>query len=237
MSVSGPNTWSTEATNTPALIRRLRTNSLRRPHQHLVLAFLWARRYLSRPLHLPQLESPSGSLSPGLDRAARRVPRRVLPSCPLAIPFDSPARGRNVHRPSVLLRAAVLTLRVKTAGDGPAGTTHDRLCLRSLLVVVSCLVAASPCSRFRCANLRPPLLRLPRRPKRITAPVCPVLRPHDIGQLLGNSFALFFLRSRLPFVFRTGMSRLLWPAHTPIPKHVQSAAVCRASCNVPSFVC
>jgi hypothetical protein len=49
-------------------------------------------------------------------------------------------------------------------------------------------------------------------------------------------FAHFFLRLRLPFVFRTGTSNALWIARSPTLKHVHFAAVCRASCNALSFV-
>jgi hypothetical protein len=123
-----------------ALISRRRANPLEGSR---VTAYPHLGRVNNSPVRSSLCNaSAPGRLSPGLDRAALRVPRRVLPSFPLAIPFDSPARGRNVHRPSVLLRAAVFTLRVKTVGDCPASSTHDRLCLRSLLVVVSCPVAA-----------------------------------------------------------------------------------------------
>jgi hypothetical protein len=51
-------------------------------------------------------------------------------------------------------------------------------------------------------------------------------------------FAHFFLRLRLPFVFRTGISQSVTRiADAPIPKHVHSVAVCRTSRNAPSFVC
>ena len=51
-------------------------------------------------------------------------------------------------------------------------------------------------------------------------------------------FAHFFLRLRLPFVFRTGINQSVTRiADAPIPKHVHSVAVCRTSRNAPSFVC
>lgn len=83
--------------------------------------------------------SVTGSLSPGLDRAAHCVPRRVKPSCPLAIPFDSPARGRTVHRPSVLLRAAVLSLREKPTSEVPVSIELAALAAHS-----RCFPAPSP---------------------------------------------------------------------------------------------
>jgi hypothetical protein len=63
------------------------------------------------------------------------------------------------------------------------------------------------------------------------------LRRHDLGQVLGNLFALLFFRVRRPFVFRTGSNSPCRPSWSPIPKRVHSVAVYRTSCNVPSVVC
>lgn len=74
---------------------------------------------------------------PGSCRTAAAYPRRVPPSCPLAIPFDSPARGRNVHRPPYCCLLPVVTLRVLTAAGllpeyfqrGPASRNLSSLCI------------------------------------------------------------------------------------------------------------
>jgi hypothetical protein len=98
--------------------------------------------------------------------------------------------------------------------------------------------ASSPTARFslRDSAVAAATATAPAR-ARSRAPVCPVFRQHDLGHLLGNRYALFLLRLRRPFVFRTEISPPSVARSSPIPKRVQSAAVCRASCNVPSVVC
>lgn len=109
-------------------------------------------------------------------RAAAAYPRRVLPSCPLAIPFDGPARGRNVHRPPYCCVLPVVTLRVLTAADllpahikrGPASRNLSSLCAsccsqqsnRIQITVRFGYAAATATAPTRNALLRAGVLRL-----------------------------------------------------------------------------
>jgi hypothetical protein len=136
---------------------------------------------------------PSGAYPRFLPHSAA-YPRRVLPSCPLAIPFDSPARGRNVHRPPYCCVLPVVTLRVLTAAGYCRSTSNARPASRDLS---SLCIPAAPSSRTAyCENCAIRLCRChgyragPRRA--VARRRAPSLRRHDLGQVLGNLFALLF---------------------------------------------
>lgn len=177
---------------------------------------------------------PSGAYPRFLSRSAA-YPRRVLPSCPLAIPFDSPARGRNVHRPPYCCVLPVVTLHVLTAADlvpahiqcGPASRNLLSLCTsrcsqqsnRALMAARFGYAAATATAPALDALLR---AGVPRLCDGTTSAKCSVtfLRCFFSGCAAGSS-------SVQGAAFR-------W---SPIPKRVHSVAVCRTSCNVPSVVC
>jgi hypothetical protein len=172
-------------------------------------------------------------------RTAAAYPRRVLPSCPLAIPSDSPARGRNVHRPPYCCVLPVVTLRVLTAADLLPAHIQRRPASRN--ISSSCTSCCSQQSNRRTSECAIRLCRCygyrAGQQRAVARRCASSLRRHNLGQVLGNLFALVFFRVRRPFVFRTEISLPCRPSWSPIPKRVHSVAVCRTSCNVPSVVC
>lgn len=125
-------------------------------------------------------------------RTAAAYPRRVLPSGPLAIPSDSPARGRNVHRPPYCCVLPVVTLRVLTAADllpahiqrGPASRNLSSSCTsrcsqQSNRRTSECAIRLCRCYGYRAGQQRAVARRC-----------ASSLRRHDLGQVLGNLFAL-----------------------------------------------
>jgi len=134
-----------------------------------------------------------GSLSPASTfRATRCVPRRVLPSCPLAIPSDQPRTWKiraSTVRPAACCQPS--RSRVTTAGDLAAvRLSEPDLPLQSpssLIVPASVAGRApelfAPRTRYAAATATAPAENTLSR-----ACVPLSLDSHDCGHLLGNSF-------------------------------------------------
>jgi hypothetical protein len=141
-----------------------------------------------------------------------------------------------VHRPPYCCVLPVVTLRVLTAVDllpahiqrGPASRNSSSSCTsfcsqQSNRRTSECAIRLCRCYGYRAGQQRAVARRC-----------ASSLRRHDLGQVLGNLFALVFFRVRRPFVFRTEISLSCAVRMRPSSLSAAKRTTDKCPCPLPS---
>jgi hypothetical protein len=170
------------------------------------------------------------------------VPRRAVPSCPLAIPFDQPNTWKKRVRLSCCLLPIHYAHAYRSPPDLPPPPDPRTGSAIAKTTVADAAVRCCRWSSGRASRSSTRLCGCYGYRVGLDASICVVACYRAVAisytvRSLGNAFCAFLFTAaptvRLPY----RDEQCLVDRSLPTLKHVHFAAVCRASCNALSFVC